>query len=198
MPILPALEERIALADAMFCDVLDAALGARSADRVAVVTCDRRLMARAREAGAMVLDEDYPRGLNSAVRSATNELVEMGAKCVCTLLSDIPLVSPEDIDVAIGSIRAGDGAVVLVPSRDFSGTNMIVRKPPAIIATQFGRFSLVRHLDDCRSRGIPCDVVRLERPALDLDVPEDLQEFVRRHSMTHTQAHLARLSLLYS
>ncbi len=195
MPALPAVSERSRLAEAMFRDVLNAALNARTAERVAVVTCDPLLTILAGSRGAMVIDEEYPRGLNVAVRLATTELIAAGATCVCTLLSDIPLVAGDDIDAAFAAMPGAEQAVALVPSRDFSGTNIIVRKPPDVIATQFGRFSLVRHLEDCRQRGIACEIIRLERPALDLDVPADLQAFERIHSLTHTQAHLARLSL---
>jgi 2-phospho-L-lactate guanylyltransferase len=198
MPALPSVSERSSVAEAMFRDVLSAALSACTPERVTVVTCDPVLMMLARNRGAFVIDEEYPRGLNAAVRLATARLAAAGITCVCTLLSDIPLVTGEDIEAAFAAMPGEPEAVVLVPSLDFSGTNIIVRRPPEIIPTQFGRLSLIRHLDDCRQRAIPCHVVRLERPALDLDVPADLQEFERRHSLTHTQAHLARLSLAQS
>jgi 2-phospho-L-lactate guanylyltransferase len=194
-PALPAAGERSTLAEAMFRDVLNAGLSAQSAERVAVVTCDPKLIAHARRAGAIVLDEEYPRGLNLAVRLATTSLIAMGASCVCTLLSDIPLVTGEDIDAAFAAMPRESRAVVLVPSRDCSGTNMMVRRPPDAITTQFGRLSLVRHMEDCRRLGIPCHILRLQRPALDLDLPADLQEFERGRSLTHTQANLARIGL---
>ncbi|HKV55512.1 MAG TPA: 2-phospho-L-lactate guanylyltransferase [Candidatus Binataceae bacterium] len=195
IPVLPDADERMAVAKAMFRDVLSAALAARVPERVAVVTSDPALIALAHSTGATVIDEEYPRGLNVAVRLATAELASLGATSVCTLLSDIPLVTGEDIDAAFAAMPAAGPAVVLVPSRDFSGTNMMVRRPPEVIATQFGRLSLVRHLDDCRTRAIACQVVRLDRPALDLDLPGDLQELERMRSLTHTQTHLARLGL---
>lgn len=194
---LPASSERMALAEAMFRDVLGAAMAARSADRVAVVTSDPSLLGLARAAGALALDEEYPRGLNVAVRMATAELIRLGAATVCTVLSDIPLTTGEDIDATIAALPAGTRGVALVPSGDFSGTNMIARTPPDVISTQFGRLSLVRHLDDCRERAIPCAIVRLQRPALDLDTPADLIEFARMPSTTHTHGHLARLGLLH-
>lgn len=197
-PLLPSVSERSNLAGAMFRDVLGAALSARTPERVTVVTSDPALMTLARNAGVVAIDEGYPRGLNAAVRLATMELAASGVTCVCTLLSDIPLVTGDDIDAAFAAMPGDQRAVTLVPSRDFSGTNIIARRPPDVIATQFGRFSLVRHLDDCRQRGIACQIVRLERPALDLDVPADLQEFESHHSLTHTQANLARLSLVQS
>jgi 2-phospho-L-lactate guanylyltransferase len=194
-PALPSAAERGALAEAMFRDVLRAALDARIPERVAVVTSDPGLIMLARNSGAIVIDEAYPRGLNAAVRLATLELAAAGMTCTCTVLSDIPLVTGADIDAAFEAMPAEPRAVVLVPSRDFSGTNIMVRRPPDVITTQFGRLSLIRHLDDCRQRGIAFQVRRLDRPALDLDTPADLQEFERHHSLTHTQAHLARQSL---
>jgi 2-phospho-L-lactate/phosphoenolpyruvate guanylyltransferase len=196
-PALPAAAERIALAEAMFRDVLNAALSARAADRVAVVTSDSKLIVLARSVSAFVVDEEFPRGLNVAVRLAIGELMSIGATCVCTVLSDIPLVTGEDIDAAFTAMPRGERGVVLVPSRDFSGTNMIARMPPDVISTQFGRMSLVRHRDDCRHHAIPCEIVRLQRPALDLDVPADLIEFARMPSMTHTQSNIARLGLFH-
>lgn len=198
MAVLPSVSERSSLAEAMFRDVLSAALSARSPERVTVVTCDAQLIRLAQSEGAMVINEEYPRGLNAAVRLATMQLVAAGITSICTVLSDIPLVTGEDIDAAFAGMPGDQQAVSLVPSRDFSGTNIIVRRPPDVIVTQFGRLSLVRHLEDCRQRRITCQVARLEHPALDIDVPADLQEFERRHSLTYTQAHLARLSLVHN
>ena len=197
IPALPTVSERSALAEAMFRDVLSAALSARTPERVTVVTCDPVLMMLARNTGAGVINEGYPRGLNVAVKLATDQLMRSGATSICTMLSDTPGVTGEDVDATFAAMPAGEGGVVLVPSRDFSGTNMIVRNPPEVIATQFGRFSLVRHLEDCREKNIACEVLRLQRPALDLDLPADLFEFARLPGATHTQCHLARLGLVH-
>lgn len=194
-PALPNTVERAALAEAMFHDVLAAALSVRTADKVAVVSSDRRLLEPARAMGAYVIDEGFPRGLNVAVRIATAELSLCGAMQVCTVLSDIPMVTGDDIEAAFAALPDGPRATVLVPSRDFSGTNMMVRTPPDVITTQFGRLSLVRHLEACRGDGIPCAVQRLARPALDLDLPDDLVEFVHTPTVTHTYRHLTRLGL---
>jgi len=193
-PALPSNAERATLAEAMFRDVLSAALATQSADRVAVVTSDRRLLALSRQAGAFIIDEGQPQGLNVAVRLATNQLIGAGATAVCTVLSDIPLVTGSDIDDAFAAMPSG-GGVVLVPSRDFSGTNMIVREPPGAIATQFGHLSLVRHREDARQRGLATALLRLARPALDLDLPADLIDFMGSHTMSHTFSHLSRLGL---
>lgn len=195
--VLHSTAEREALAEAMFRDVLSAALSAPMADTVAVITSDPKLLGLTRQAGALALDEDYPRGLNNAVRIATHLLSERGATTVCTLLSDCPLLSAEDIGTVFDVMPEEDRGAVLVPSHDFSGTNMIVRSPANVIPTYFGRLSLARHLEACREEGLPCRVLRLSRPALDLDLPADLIEFARTPSVTHTFSQLSRLGMIH-
>ncbi len=192
---LPAAERR-ALAEAMFRDVLGAAMSANAADHVAVVSSDRVLLDTARGAGALVIDEEFPRGLNAAVRLAVGALVAEGATEVATVLSDLPLVTGEDINSAFAELPGHPG-VVLIPSHGLTGTNIIVRTPPDIIATRFGRLSLARHLDDCRRLNVECRVARNARAAIDLDVLGDLMEFVRVPSATHTFNQLARLGIAH-
>ncbi len=192
-PAIPP-PERLALAEAMFRDVLGAAMGVAGVDHVAVVTSDLRLLDLARVAGALAIDEEFPRGLNAALRIATSALVSAGATEVATVLSDIPLVTAEDIAASFAQLPAHPG-VVLVPSHELTGTNIIVRTPPDIVPTRFGRLSLARHLDDCSRLGVECKVVRMARAAIDLDVVGDLIEFMRVPSATHTFNHLARIGI---
>lgn len=189
--------DRVALAEAMFRDVLGAALGARAAQHVAVVSSDPTLLAMAGAAGALVIDEEFPRGLNAAVRLASAALAAQGVNELCTVLSDIPLVSREDIDAVFAALAGEGRGVVLVPSRDLSGTNIIARAPAEAIPTRFGSQSLARHLEECYRLGMPSQVVGLRGPALDLDQFEDLVEFVRTPSMTHTFSQLARLGIAH-
>lgn len=191
---VPAME-RAQLAQAMFRDVLTAATASRRADLTAVVTSDPELLEIARACGATGIDEVHPRGLNAAVAFATTILTRLGASELCTLLSDIPMITGADIDEVFEALDSIGAGVVLVPSRDFSGTNVIARSPADAIPTRFGRQSLVKHLEQCRARGIAAKVVRQARPALDLDLPADLIEFVRAGAPTHTLNHLARLGI---
>ena len=72
--------DRMALAEAMFRDVLAAALSARVADHVAVISSDPLLLEVAGAAGALVIDEEFPRGLNAAVRLASCALAGNGSR----------------------------------------------------------------------------------------------------------------------
>lgn len=192
-PVIPDSERRV-VAEAMFRDVLEAALGSRMAERVAVVTSDPTLLEITRARGVLAIDEEVPRGLNAAVRMATMMLAGAGTTELCTVLSDIPLVTGADIDAVFSAMPHGGGAV-LVPSRDFSGTNMIARAPAEAIPTMFGRMSLVKHQEACRQRGVACEILRLSGPDLDLDLYADVMEFVRVGKPTNTLNQLSRLGI---
>lgn len=189
--------QRELLAQAMFRDVLAAALNFKEADCVAVITSDRALLDEARRRGAMAIDERYPRGLNAAVALATRDLIALGATALCTLLSDTPLVTSGDIAQVFAAGAAGPG-VVLVPSRDARGTNIILRRPPALIPTRFGQRSLALHRSECERLRVPCEVLHLAGPAMDLDELRDLRDFISVATPTHTLAQLASFELALS
>ena len=52
----------------------------RAADHVAVVTSDAGLLAMARAADALAIDEEFPRGLNVAIALATSALIAAGRR----------------------------------------------------------------------------------------------------------------------
>jgi len=189
--------ERELLAHAMFRDVLDAAMNFKTADCVAVVTSDGELLDLARGAGAVAIDERYPRGLNAAVAMATNQLINAGVTTLCTLLSDTPLVTAADIDRVFAALCAERG-VVLAPSRDARGTNIILRRPAGVIPTRFGKRSLALHRLECERLGLPCEVLHLPGPAMDLDEVSDLGDFISVARTTHTLAELSRFELALS
>jgi 2-phospho-L-lactate guanylyltransferase len=189
-----AQRERELLAQAMFRDVLDAALGFKAAGCVAVVTSDRSLLELTRRAGALAIDERYPRGLNAAVAMATRELAAAGVDTLCTLLSDTPLVSPQDIEQVFETATAEQG-VVLAPSRDARGTNIILRRPPDVIPTRFGKRSLALHLLECERTRVPCQVLHLPGPAMDLDEITDLADFMNAGKSSHTLSQLGQFAL---
>ncbi len=189
--------ERELLAQAMFRDVLDAAMNFKAADCVAVVSSDSALLELAQRAGAMAIDERYPRGLNAAVAMGTRQLVDAGVKTLCTLLSDTPLVTAGDIEKVFAAQR-GERGVVLAPSRDARGTNIILRRPADVVATRFGKRSLALHRLECERLGVPCNVLHLPGPAMDLDEVADLIDFISLANNSHTLSQLGGFELALS
>lgn len=184
-------QARMTLAGAMFADVLDALRGATGLDAVVVVTADATLAARAHRVGAVVIDEGAPRGLNGAVSLGTDAAVRLGASAVLVVLSDVPLVTSGDVDELLA--RAPRRGALVVPSKEGTGTNAMLRQPPTVFPPCFGGRSLERHVATAERADVPCEIVRSVRLGFDLDTPEDLRAFAALRSATATQRELLRL-----
>jgi 2-phospho-L-lactate guanylyltransferase (CobY/MobA/RfbA family) len=106
-------------------------------------------------------------------------------------------VTAADIERVFAAISEQPG-VVLVPSRDTRGTNIMLRRPADVIPTRFGKSSLALHRLECERLGVPCEVLHLPGPAMDLDEVADLIDFIGVAKNTHTLAELARFELALS
>ena len=186
-------KDRAAVSHAMFTDVLAALTGSRLLDAIIVVTADDHLAREARAAGALTVAERTPIGLNAAVSLGTVAARELGASSTLVVLSDIPLLRSLDIDELIR--RAPAQGALVVPSKEGTGTNAILRRPPHAFPTYFGGNSLDRHLAAAADRRLRCDVLRSRWVELDIDTPEDLRVLASEESHTATYRETLRLGL---
>ena len=190
--LAPVLNEaaRRELALAMYRDVLAAALACDAIDRVAVVSRDEEALAIAREAGAEGLAEAG--GLNEALTSAAQQVIDRGATRIVVLAADLPLVDSE----AIAAVTEAEADVAVAPSAD-GGTNALALQREAI-GFEYGRDSAARHLAAARDTGLRA--LRLDLPALALDIdrPADLEKLRAEAARAgaHTRAALTRLGLV--
>ena len=76
-------------------------------------------------------------------------------------------------------------AVVMVPSRDGTGTNAILRTPPTLFPSHFGPNSFAKHRSEAERAGAKIIVRRNERLEMDVDDEADLRALLR-HDLTHT------------
>jgi 2-phospho-L-lactate guanylyltransferase len=86
------------------------------------------------------------------------------------LLPDTPLVTTAALTGAVHTL----GPVVLAPSLDESGTNLLMRRPPTAIGARFGADSYRRHLAAADEAQVPASVVRIPELAFDVDLPDDI------------------------
>src|SRR6185369_6472224 len=128
---LLSLDERQRLVWAMFEDVSRAVREARKPDCVVIVTSYARAAERARGLEWEALIEDSQHSESASVDWASAVLAGRGVDTVMRLPADLPLVRAEDID-ALLSIGLDFPGAVLAPSREGTGTNAIIRTPPAL------------------------------------------------------------------
>ena len=70
--------------------------------------------------------------------------------------------------------RGPPGSVLLVPSRDGTGTNAMLLRPPSAMRPALGPDSRARHLARARRAGLTALTRELPGLALDIDTPADL------------------------
>ena len=191
---LLSAEERARLAWAMFEDVCRAVAACSRADRVVIVTSFESAISRARASGWDVLIEESQISESASVDWASRKLAESGFDAVMRLPADIPAVRAEDIDALLAIDLARPG-VALVPSREGTGTNAIIRTPPDLFPSQFGPDSLRLHKQEAARVGVESLVVENARIALDIDEPSDIELLLELGRGTEAFAALARMNV---
>lgn len=187
-------EQRQQLFRAMFEDVLEAATTCDRIDRVVVVTGDDRVAEIGRSFGAEIRAEPSPGGLIESVAATGAALANEGVDTMVFLPADIPLLTVEELEVALDGFGRGEQAeCLIVPAEDLGGTNCLVTSPPDCMTFGFGEDSFRRHLGLARDRGIEPAVARLPGIGLDIDTPEDLRECGRRIESAALETNTARM-----
>src|SRR5258708_11207791 len=123
--------ERFALAEAMLADTIRAVRGVRRADRIFVVTNYLPAMRAAEENGWELLREERQVSESVSVDAASRQCAERGIAALLRLPLDVPLVQASDIDELL-AVECAAQALVIVPSRDGTGTNAILSTPPEL------------------------------------------------------------------
>jgi 2-phospho-L-lactate/phosphoenolpyruvate guanylyltransferase len=172
-PELQPIQRRL-LTIAMLEDVLDAVAATAGLARPVVVSPDREVWRRAAALGCRVVEEpaagDGDGGdVNAALRLAADAVAgDAPAGGLLVVAADLPLADAD----SLGRVRdaLADAPVVVVPSRDGRGTNVLGWADPGGFSPAFGPDSAMRHLS-------VDGAVALQAPrlALDVDTVADLR-----------------------
>jgi 2-phospho-L-lactate guanylyltransferase len=152
----------------MLEDVLDVTLQVAGWETW-VISPDETVLEIALSRGVHAIEEDRP-PLAAAIRQVDEEAEGRNVESLAVLLPDTPLVTHAALTRALRTL----GAVVVAPSADEEGTNLLLRRPPNAISARFGHDSYRRHLEVAAEADVPTAVVSLPELAFDLDVPSDI------------------------
>ena len=94
-------DERKRLFQAMVEDVLTAVEACTFIDNIVVVTDDQAVAELARSYGAEIRPEPDSPGLIEAVTQTGKQLAAEGVDCMLFLPGDVPLVTPEELEVVL-------------------------------------------------------------------------------------------------
>jgi 2-phospho-L-lactate/phosphoenolpyruvate guanylyltransferase len=162
----------------MLADVLATCSATRSLDGVLVVTADPEAAGLAGAHGARVIaDHSPPQGMNPAVIRGLSVAMDHGADAALVLTADLPVATPADLERVIATAHPHEG-VTLVPSREGTGSNALLVRPPNIFIPELGIGSRRRHRIQASGRGIILHEREVPGIALDVDTPTDLALFI--------------------
>jgi 2-phospho-L-lactate/phosphoenolpyruvate guanylyltransferase len=166
-PMLSPLE-RGALTLAMLEDVMDVTQQL-SGWATWVISPDEVVLEVALGRSAHAIREEKP-PLGNAIRQAEEEALGRQSDALAVLLPDTPLLTTEALTRALRTL----GPVVLAPSTDESGTNLLIRRPPSSIDARFGTDSYRKHLEAAAVAQLPTAIIDSPELAFDLDLPGDI------------------------
>jgi 2-phospho-L-lactate guanylyltransferase len=158
--------------------------GVKRADKIFVITNYEPAMEAAAKYGWEILREERQISESASVDYASRLCAGGGVTALLRLPLDLPLVRPGDIDDLLATECAAPAAV-MVPSRDGTGTNGILRTPPALFPSHFGPDSFTKHRREAEQAGARIIVRRNDRLEMDVDDEADLRALLR-HDLTNT------------
>ncbi len=180
--------ERKELVVLMLMDVLD---GLGGLDGVILVG-PRELESRVRGYDFEFVLERERRGLNNAVKLGNEFAMRAGAEATLFVPADTPLLNAGHIE---DILELGEKySTVISPSRR-GGTGILFRKPPNIIEERFTDKSFQDHIAEAKRKGIEVCVYDSYALSLDIDVAEDIEEFLLHGAGTRSHKLLSGLKV---
>lgn len=177
-------EERFGLAQAMLTDTIRAIQRVRKAEKIFVITNYQPIFDVAEENGWEILREDRQISESDSVDTGSTICEKKGVRALLRLPLDLPLIQPCDIDELL-AIECASPATVIVPSRDGTGTNALLRTPPTLFPSHFGEGSFAKHLSEAKDVDARVFLRRNHRLEMDVDDESDLRALLE-HDLSGT------------
>jgi 2-phospho-L-lactate guanylyltransferase len=188
-------DERQQLAWAMLEDVAQALCQARGLDQVVVVSSCPPILSYAKQNHWHVIPESSQISESHSVDHSCQLLRQSGVTTVLRIPGDIPLLQGQDLDQLL-SFELKPPSAILVPSRDGTGTNALLRNPPDAFPSHFGENSLALHQQEAERHGVEVKILHNPRISFDLDELDDILSFRELDKDTCTAAALERFDSL--
>jgi 2-phospho-L-lactate/phosphoenolpyruvate guanylyltransferase len=139
-----------------------------------IVSRDPAVEAVARQHDVVLLEEQRPFGLNSAVTQAAAWVGAQGADGVLILPVDLPFLRAADIRQLFAALPPAP-ALVLAADSHSQGTNGLLVTPPDGFTFHYGPNSLHKHLQEAKERKMVSRVFHCPGLQFDLDTETDWQ-----------------------
>jgi 2-phospho-L-lactate guanylyltransferase len=175
--IQPLHKEKIC--NLMLQEVLDTVSKCKLIDKIILVSKDETALKLGRSYGAAEIFDDEL-GVNNAIHLADQYLSDKKFDCSIIFPQDIPIMKSIDIDNLLGFVKSKN-SVIIVPSRQFNGTNALVRCPADIMDTNYDMGSYTFQIDAALTKTKNISIALIRRIMLDIDDELDLAFMLKQN-----------------
>jgi len=166
--------QRDVLCKIMFEEVVRTISNTKNIDKIIVVSKDEEALKLSKKFDVKEIFDHDESGVNHAVSLADNYLENSEYDASIVFPQDIPFIQSEDIDNLI-KFQKPPKSVLVVPSRQFDGTNALLRMPVNLMKTHYDEDSYKIHLEVGKSLTSNTSLILLRRIMLDIDNQDDLE-----------------------
>ena len=124
---------------------------------------------------------DNESGVNNAIDLADDYLSDKKFDCSIIFPQDIPIMTSSDIESLVGFIKSTN-SVIIVPSRQFNGTNALVRHPSGLMQTRYDMGSYTHQIDAAKTKTNNISIALIRRMMLDIDDESDLVFMLKQNN----------------
>ena len=156
----------------MLQEVLRTVSDCKIINQIVLVTKDEDALKIGKQFNAVGIF-DNESGVNNAINLADEYLSDKNFDCSVIFPQDIPIMTSTDIETLLGFIKSPN-SVIIVPSRQFNGTNALVRCPADLMETRYDMGSYTFQIDAASTKTKNISIALIRRIMLDVDNESDL------------------------
>ena len=172
-------QQREVVCKLMFEEVIKTISKCKLIDKIIIVSKDESVLKLGKTFGAeQIFDNES--GVNHAIFLADEYIFDNEYDCSIIFPQDIPVMKSIDIYNLLSFLKP-DNSVIVVPSRQFNGTNALVRHPAKIMKPQYDMGSYRYQLDAARTETKNISVALIRRIMLDIDDKTDLELMLKQN-----------------
>ena len=173
-------EKTVDICKLMLGEVLQTISTSKKIDNTIIVSHDQSAFDIGKKFSVIEVFDELESGVNNAITLADEYISDSEFDTSIILPQDIPFFNSSDLD-NLFSFFQRKNSIIVVPSRQFNGTNSLIRNPSRIITTRYDEGTYKSHLDEAKCNSVDFSLVLIRRLMLDIDSQDDI-EFAMKYN----------------
>tara|TARA_B110000438_G_C15489085_1_gene510651 strand:- start:37 stop:669 length:633 start_codon:yes stop_codon:yes gene_type:complete len=164
----------------MLEEILQVLSASPKIEKIILVTKEQKAIEMGKKFNTVTIVDEKEEGVNQAVSLADEYLLKNHFNASIVFPQDIPCIKTDDIDFILKH-QLHPNFAVIVPSREFDGTNALVRMPIDLMKTHYDNDSYRKHMITAKEHTMNVAMIFVKRVMLDVDNQEDLEFLLKQN-----------------